>query len=253
MRRVALLAAGLSIMAQAALAADLRPPPPPPVKAPPPPVYLFTWTGCYVGGHGGGLWLTKDFTATTVVGVPIAATNLGSHDASSWIAGVQAGCNYQFAGGFVIGIQGDYAWTKANGSHVDPFGLGTILSSDTKSLGSVTGRLGYGWDRFLLYFKGGWAWEKDDYTWNVVPALPGAVLTANETRTGWTVGIGGEYAFLDWLTGFVEYDYYDFGTKNLPFTFAPVTLVNIDIHERKSVVKGGLNFKFGPSPVVARY
>ena len=29
--------------------------------------------------------------------------------------GVQAGCDYQFAGGFVIGIQGDYAWSNAEG------------------------------------------------------------------------------------------------------------------------------------------
>jgi outer membrane immunogenic protein len=255
MRRIALLAAGLSIMAQAALAADLRPPPPPPpVKALPPPVYLFTWTGCYVGGHGGGLWLTKDYALTSVVGIAVPTTTLGSHDASSWIAGLQAGCNYQFAGGFVIGIQGDYAWTDANGSHGDPAGVGTVLTSKTKSLGSVTGRLGYGWDRLLLYVKGGWAWEKDDYTWDFTAvAGVGAVLAASETRGGWTVGVGGEYAFLDWLTGFIEYNYYDFGTKNLAFTFAPVNVANIDITETKSVVKAGLNFKFGPSPVVARY
>src|SRR5262245_37902311 len=142
MRRIVLLAAGLSIMAQAALAADLRPPPPPPpppVKALPPPVYLFTWTGCYVGGNGGGLWLTKDFAVTSVLGIAVPTTNVGSHDASSWVAGVQGGCNYQFAGGFVIGIQADYDWTNAKGSH-NPLALGTILSSNTKSLGSVTGR-----------------------------------------------------------------------------------------------------------------
>jgi hypothetical protein len=28
-------------------------------------------------------------------------------------AGLQAGCNYQFAGSFVIGIQGDYDWVDA--------------------------------------------------------------------------------------------------------------------------------------------
>jgi hypothetical protein len=31
---------------------------------------------------------------------------------------------------------------------------------------------------------------------------------------GWTVGIGGEYAFLDWLTGFIEYDHYGFGDND---------------------------------------
>ena len=39
----------------------------------------------------------------------------------SWLGGVQAGCDYQFAGGWVIGIQGDYAWTDAEGSNVSLF------------------------------------------------------------------------------------------------------------------------------------
>jgi len=34
------------------------------------------------------------------------------------------------------------------------------------------------------------------------------VSTTSATFGGWTVGIGGEYAFTDWLSGFVEYDYY---------------------------------------------
>ena len=37
-------------------------------------------------------------------------------------------------------------------------------SSNVKGLSSVTGRVGYAWDRFLGYVKGGGAWEKDEYT-----------------------------------------------------------------------------------------
>jgi outer membrane immunogenic protein len=36
--------------------------------------------------------------------------SLGGHVARNGIGGVQAGCNYQFAGGFVVGIQGGHAW-----------------------------------------------------------------------------------------------------------------------------------------------
>jgi opacity protein-like surface antigen len=77
-------------------------------------------------------------------------------------------------------------------------------------LASVTGRIGYAWDRFLGYVKLGGAFQRSTYSL-LVAGLTGA--TASETRFGWTAGIGGEYAFLDWLTVFVEYDYYDFGTK----------------------------------------
>ena len=80
----------------------------------------FSWTGCYIGGHIGGLWAKKDWTNRDPLLAPLG-TSFGSHDADSWLGGVQAGCDYQFAGGFVIGIQGDYAWTDAEGSNVDPF------------------------------------------------------------------------------------------------------------------------------------
>jgi outer membrane immunogenic protein len=246
MKKIFLATVSLAVLAAPAMAADLARPGPA-YKAPPP-VYLYSWTGCYVGGFGGGMWVQKDFTLTSVVGIPVPLTDFGSHDASSGIAGIQAGCNYQFAGGWVVGIQGDYGWTSAQSSHVDPFTGVTTLTSSVRSLGSVTGRVGYAWDRFLGYVKGGGAWERDNYTWDV-----GFLLTGSETRSGWTVGIGGEYALLDWLTGFIEYDYYDFGTRNIAFTFAPVS-ANFDVRERKSVVKVGLNFKFGGGPaVVARY
>jgi outer membrane immunogenic protein len=253
MKKVLLATVALTaLIAAPAMAADLARP----VykAAPPPPVYAYSWTGCYIGGNGGGMWVRKEYSLTQLVGFTVPSTNFGSHDASSGIGGVQAGCNYQFAGGWVIGIQGDYDWARANGSHVDPFGFATTLTSRTKSLASVTGRVGYAWDRFLGYVKGGGAWEKDDYTWDVSSVFPGIILGASETRGGWTVGVGGEYAFTDWLTGFVEYDYYDFGTRNIAFGLAPVTVANFDIKERKSVAKVGLNFKFGGGgPVVARY
>jgi opacity protein-like surface antigen len=38
--------------------------------------------------------------------------------------------------------------------------------------------------------------------------------TVSLSQSGWTVGVGGEYAFLNWLTGFVEYDYYRFNNNN---------------------------------------
>jgi outer membrane immunogenic protein len=239
----------------AAMAADMR------VKAPvrpPPPVYAFSWTGCYIGGHIGRLWIEKDF-ALSSVGTPFGAivfanpVGLGGHDANDWLAGVQGGCDYQFAGGFVIGIAADYAWTDASGSHVDPVLALTTLESTTKSLASVTGRLGYAWDRFLGYVKGGGAWERDNYLW-FVTAAPGLSLSASETRSGWTVGIGGEYAFSDWISGFVEYNYYDFGTSAVAFQAGGVAF-NFDIEERKSVLKLGLNLRFGagPAPVAARY
>jgi outer membrane immunogenic protein len=230
----------LTVVSGSAMAADLQRPAPAPApvytKAPMMPV--FTWTGCYVGGNGGGLWAKKDWTNA----LPGPAES--SVSVNSWLAGGQVGCNYQVST-WVFGIQGDYDWTNANASATDVFfGGATTDQTKIKSLASVTGRVGYAWDRFLGYVKGGGAWEQDEYSISgfTLAGLPTAA-TASETRTGWTIGVGGEYAFTNWLTGFAEYDYYDFGTKSNSFTGNFTTAVNIK--ETKSVAKAGLNIKFG--------
>ena len=74
----------------------------------------------------------------------------------------------------------------------------------------------------------------------------------------WTAGIGGEYAFTNFLTGFAEYNYYDFGTRTNTFTctvaVCGAVTFPVDVKETKSVVKVGLNFKFGPTaPLVGKY
>ena len=85
----------------------------------------------------------------------------------------------------------------------------------------------------------------------MTPAAGSAACTPVDLG-GWTVGIGAEYAFTDWISGFVEYDYYDFGTRSVAFPADLVTF-NVDIRERKNVAKIGLNLRFGSGPVVARY
>jgi hypothetical protein len=65
------------------------------------------------------------------------------------------------------------------------------------------------------------------------------------------VGIGGEYAFQNWLTGFVEYDYYRFSNVNpgpLVCTVAVCGFAanDVGITTNVNVLKAGLNFKFSP-------
>src|SRR5437016_82031 len=82
----ALLLASISLGAVQAIAADL-PARGPVYKAPPAPL-AFSWTGCYIGGNVGGLWLKSDWTTAAGVGA-------GSDTGSGVTAGGQIGCNYQ--------------------------------------------------------------------------------------------------------------------------------------------------------------
>jgi outer membrane immunogenic protein len=245
MKKLLLAGAAVSaLLGGSASAADLARPAP--VYIPPPPmVALFTWTGCYVGGNVGGVWATRDWTDQTFI---LAGTDFGSTTASGAIGGLQAGCNYQ-VGAWVFGLQGDYDWTNANQTNTPvvlaPFGAATY--SKLKSLASVTGRVGYAFDRFLGYVKGGGAWEQSDYS-VLIAGLTAA--TASETKGGWTVGVGGEYAFLNWLTGFIEYDFYRFGDNANTFACTVPACVGIpaaaiaNVKTDVSVLKVGLNLKF---------
>jgi outer membrane immunogenic protein len=118
-----------------ALAADLGRPAPRPVYAPPPVVALYTWTGCYVGGNGGGLWARRDWSDPV-----FGRGDFGNVTASGGLGGVQAGCNYQL-GQWVLGVQGDWDWAKATASTANPVFPGFTDQSDTKSLASLCARV----------------------------------------------------------------------------------------------------------------
>ena len=248
MKNLLLASVGIAVLALsgAASAADLSRAAPV-YKGAAPAVSVYNWTGCYVGGNIGGMWVKKDWSYQT------AGRNFGLSDGSNepngFMGGGQIGCDYQFAGGFVVGIAGDYDWANASASHTSVLFPLYTDNSKVDSLASVTGRVGYAWDRFLGYVKGGGAWERDVFSYTGP-----TTASTSETRSGWTVGIGGEYAFTNFLSGFAEYDFYDFGDRNVvlvdnragPFTYG--------IKETKSVVKVGLNFRWGGAgPVVARY
>jgi outer membrane immunogenic protein len=240
MKRLALAGFAISVvLGGAAKAADLRVPP---IYQPAVPVIAYyNWSACYAGFDVGGLWATTDWV-DQIPGDPAFGTDLGSHTGSGAIGDVRGNCSYQI-GSFVIGLEGAYGWSSAAGSSVSALAGALTDEARISKLGSITGRVGYAWDRFLVYGKGGGASVRRDYAL----AFNGAgFATASETRGGWTVGIGGEYAFLDWLTGFVELDYYRFGSGASTFACTgcglPSPFVTLDTTTSISVFKVGLNF-----------
>jgi outer membrane immunogenic protein len=246
MKKLLLLAGAVAaLFAAPAMAADLARPPV--YRAPAVvPVPYYSWTGCYAGANGGGIWTTRDWSDSTGL---FGFGTFGNTSANGGLGGVQVGCDYQVVH-WVIGVAGDWDWTSANGSTAN-----TVLpffndQSNIKSLASITIRTGYAWDRFLLYVKGGGAWLRSDDSLQFTGAT---LATVSQTRNGWTIGVGGEWALLNWLSAFVEYDYYNFkNSNNNNDSFAclaaacPATFINANVNATANVVKAGLNFRFGP-------
>ena len=247
MKKFLLGAVSLIALATTASAADMaaRPYMKAPMAAP---AVVYDWTGFYIGGHIGGAWRDNNNTFGGITG--------GNNDSGRFLAGVQGGADYQFAGSnWVIGIEGQYSWlNRDNNGFVFPAGpaAGFVFYNDQRALGSVTGRLGYAWGPALLYAKGGYAYsETRNYlTFGGAPFL-GAYDRGH--RDGYTVGAGLEYMFTpNWsLKG--EYMYYNFDRYRFttPVVLAPFGEWRNDVH----TVKLGLNYRFGwgGNSGVARY
>ncbi len=237
-----------------AWAADMprKAPAAPPAAAPAAPVV--TWTGCYVGGNIGGGWALKDWANPS--SNPENPGDRGTAALGGFVGGGQIGCDYQFSGSWVIGIQGMFDGASLKGDILDSFNPDFDLTNRVDWFATITGRLGYALiPTGLLYVKGGVAWVHDR---DVV--LESGVLfeRADTTRTGWTAGVGFEYMFLPNWSAFVEYDYMGFGTKTIPFT-APGGgfSESWDIRQNVQAVLVGLNFRFNfgkaPAAVLAKY
>jgi outer membrane immunogenic protein len=239
MRRglLALLAlAGAATVSGTASAADIARAPV--YKAPPAgalPVQ-YDWTGFYIGGHVGYGWADKSWQDS------FGLFDI-SHQANGFLGGAQGGFNYQL-GMFVIGLEGDWSWTNMSGS---TSALASTFNTDVDWTATLTGRAGVAFDRWLVYGKGGVAWARDRYSTNFY-TVPGTDFA--DTRTGWTLGAGVEYAFAPQWSAKLEYNYMNFGTEQV--SFAPGTFTNID--QQVHAVKFGINYKFwSPGPIVARY
>lgn len=221
-----------------------------------------SWTGFYVGGHvgfgRGGETFIDNFPVPD--GIIDATPTL-----KSWLGGFQTGYNYQ-VGRLVLGVGGDFTWTGM-GSQFNCFQFGDqVCSANTEWMGTLTGRVGATVGPALLYVKGGAAWAHNTYT-NVatcagsqprfsggIRALCGDTFDGNDTRRGWTIGGGIEYAFMAEWSIFAEYDLLRFQDKSVPFDDGLGNFFTEEIQHDIQIVKAGINYRFGgfdPAPVSA--
>ena len=68
------------------------------------------------------------------------------------------------------------------------------MTRDLDWIGTVRGRIGYTWDRWLTYFTGGFAYGRVSYGANFFNFTDQFPASFRDTKTGWTVGGGLEYA-----------------------------------------------------------
>ena len=247
MRSTLLGGAACLLSTVCALGADMGVPIAIPSALPP-----FTWTGCYAGGQAGGGFGQKDLNDSVGIVSSISGFTSANLNISGYMLGGQIGCDYQFRPSWVVGIEGAATGGNIHGSTsvATPALLGDSANfrETTDLLTSITGRIGYAWNNWLLYAKGGAAWASDRYS--AADVLATYDFEGLETRFGWTAGAGVEWAFSDIWSVRLEYDYYGFGTRSVNFIDnVSGTVGPLDIKQDIQVIKVGVNFH--PYPIGA--
>jgi outer membrane immunogenic protein len=253
---VAIVASAIS---SPVLAADMPPAPTPPVYqpaavAPPPP--LFSWTGVYIGVNAGYGFAHASSSFAFSGGLLGGVSGTGTADLNGGIAGGQIGFNWQ-SGMAVFGIELDGQWSGQQQTTTTVCGFGCSLSEvvKIKSFATARARLGVDLSGIMFYVTGGGAWTAaSDEVSATAGGVTANIVSLSSSKVGWTVGGGVEVMFAgNWSTK-VEYLYID--TNNLTATAIPAFFggsVTETARLRDNIVRVGLNYRFGPSAVTARY
>ena len=191
------------------------------------------WTGAYVGVNaGGGFGRATDPTVTPVTGAIESGGVLG---------GVQVGYNQQ-VGGFVLGLEADYALAHVKGdvsASPPAFGLTGTATAQSKldSFGTVRARAGVAMNSALLFATGGWAFGRNTIT---LSGSSFAAVSDTQSMSGWTLGGGVEYALMQNMTAKLEYLYADLGKT----TFYKGQWAQNEISNKVNIIRAGVNYRF---------
>ncbi len=292
-KRSLLPAAAMALLSGAAFAADLPSRAPPPVYALPP---VFTWTGFYAGTLT-GYSFSDDQTIRTrgnndgTGGITNTQLNVAQGRRPATIRSQQEGLtsvgggigyDYQFnpGSGLVVGVAADATLMnlERRRGYVSPAqpanGFVPELSGFRQQLdflGTVRGRVGYAFDRFLVYGTGGFAYGGVDYRVAFLRNTDNALVYSGRydgIQTGYVYGGGIEYAipvdsFLnkfnllsyfniiksEAVTVKVEYLRYDLGSRNVLVNSVlpggPTGSYTSRFTTEGNLVRGGFTYRFG--------
>jgi len=158
----------------------------------------------------------------------------------------------------VVGVEGDWQRSNliGNSQTLAPIGAAGALpggpftiSTTVKDYGSMRGRLGVAFDRFLVFGTGGWALADPSVSYALLGSAP--FITNGGNANGWTAGTGVDYALSNNVLGRIEYRYTNLETSS----FVNVLTNSADGRNRVPIsdIRVGIAYKLGGGLVVAKY
>lgn len=244
-----LIATSVALMATSSYAADYI------VPQEPAPVVIadtFSWTGGYIGAHGGYGWAEiKDKNNNEASKVK----------PKGGFGGLQAGYNWQFDNNIVVGLEGDISFGSMSKSWDgrDKNQYNAYYGKDKIGThGTVRARLGYAVDNFMPYVTGGLAIGETKHSLGCDVSrvsdtngcggkAGGGKFDTSESKTkvGYALGAGAEYALTNNWTIKAEYMYSDLGNRKVTLT-DPYKNEKSNRKFKASIneVRFGVNYKF---------
>lgn len=225
------------------------------------------WTGFYAGLNAGYAFGDTNASTTGQAAVNNNTVADGARPAytrlnkDGFIGGGQLGFNWQDSGSAIVyGVELDLQDADVrdvrNNVTVGTAFPGTrnnLFREELEWFGTARGRIGYDLNGILLYGTGGLAYGGVNNSANFSGPLPAAVPQfqggINNTKYGWTVGGGLEYALdTNWSVK-TEYLYYDLGSNSVPVGVIPGsggagTGYNVNFNNYGHIARVGLNYKF---------
>lgn len=233
------------------------------------PVSAYNWSGLYIGGNIGGTWAETSgsiLTAPNIYtpnGVPFPS---GSASTGSLAGGAQIGYNFQ-SGSLVYGVEGDIELQNWNhqtnvATPVGANGLsnlyvpGDVFNISSNWQASLRARVGYAFDRFLVYATGGIAFTQANASASFIALAPPAYPyyaaatsgSGGATMVGGTLGAGFEYALTRELSAGAEarytwYGSHNFTTGDVQYSSTVYPIVTQNYNLNNGIVLLKLNYK----------
>jgi opacity protein-like surface antigen len=203
------------------------------------------WSGFYFGGDGGFGWETASGTLTDALGASLTGYN---YRVNGPVAGLFVGGNYQL-GRVVLGVEGDWQFSNLIGNNQTQAPLGAAgvfptgpftISTTVKDYASMRGRLGFAFGRFQAFGTAGWAWGNPLTSYALLGGAP--FVNQGGRSTGWTAGVGVDYAVTESVIARIEYRHTDLATAGFvsPSTDAAPAANSAPIND----LRAGIAYKF---------
>jgi outer membrane immunogenic protein len=205
-----------------------------------------------------------------IASAPALNDPTSSFSSTSFLGGGKIGYDWEFWSHAVVGVIGDFDWTRLNSTTTSTVTGGTaagiapgtpigtpgtpgapIATANEKIdwLASARGRLGWAFDKVLFYATGGVAWTQIKNSASFTPASAsllgsgfGFAAQGSSDKTGVVAGGGFEYRVTQNVSVVGELLWYDFGSTSLsafnPNTGTTFTTV-FTVNGRRSLLDYG--------------